>query len=142
MAENNLNRRLIFLIKLKTKIMQIQIKNKDLFFICHHVWQYIDYKFKYQVNQKVTANPDENHIQTIDVDTDTFMSCYNAISLSGYGYTCNLADKLIENIRQQVLDNIEDEEWLLLASKMEEKKQQDEKACENIIKAGRETVLT
>ncbi len=80
-------------------------------------------------------------MQTIDVDVATIMQCYKAVSISGYGFTCNMADLLIEDLRQQVLANISELEFQELAAAMQQAKEQDDAIYEAKCTAGKQQIL-
>lgn len=97
--------------------MQIQIKNQHLFFVLETIWDLLDYRFKYQINNLVQVNDQDDYVQTINIDVPTLMICYKAISEKGYGYTSIIAAELKESMIQQALANQNDQEYaqLLLA---------------------------
>lgn len=91
--------------------MLLQIKNKDLFFVVETIWGELDYRFKYQLNQLVIANSTDDYVQTIDCDVSTLMQCYDAIQSKAYGCTVGMADTLLEDIKTQLLANMQESEY-------------------------------
>jgi hypothetical protein len=125
----------------KNKKMILQIKNKDLFFVVESIWNSLDYRFKFQINEKVTANPGDEFVQNIEIDVATLMQCYEAISSKAYGCTVNAADILLDEIRDQLLENIEDQEYEEAISKFLEMKIKDDTLYENKCLSGKESIL-
>ncbi len=83
--------------------MNIQISNEHLFFVIESIWDMLDYRFKYHINQLVSQNSAHDFVQTVTLDVATLGQCYKAISTKGYGFTCNMADILIVDLKNQLI---------------------------------------
>ena len=49
-------------------MITLQLKNRHIYFALEAIWTELDYRFKYQINQLVSENDDEDYLQTIQVD--------------------------------------------------------------------------
>lgn len=127
-------------------MLKLEIKNKDLYFVIETIWNILDYRFKYQINQLVSINSADNYIQEIDVDLDTLRECYLAISNKGYGYTCNMADDLIDDLRNQIIQNMDpndpDNEYTKAGMLFQDLKDKDDETYENKCISGKEQILS
>ena len=83
--------------------MEIQITNKDLFFVLEPIWSTIDYRFKTQVHNKVKANSTDDILQTIDADVATFIEVFSAMNINPYGCTSIIADRLMLDLKAQLM---------------------------------------
>ena len=121
--------------------MILQIKNKDLFFVVESIWNELDYRFKYQIHQKVTANAADEYIQQIDCDVAILMQCYEAIQSKAYGCTVNTADTLLESIKSQLLANMQEQEYQEALAAFAAAKEYSDTLYENKCLNGKEQIL-
>lgn len=82
--------------------MELQFTNKQIFFALESIWNQLDYRFKYQINQLVTANEADDYLQTLSIDRATLMQCYRAMSNGSYGCTVDMAEVLLGDLRTQL----------------------------------------
>lgn len=82
--------------------MELQFTNKQIFFALESIWNQLDYRFKYQINQLVTANDAEDYVQNLTIDRATLMQCYRAMSNGSYGCTVDMAEVLLDDLRTQL----------------------------------------
>ena len=83
--------------------MELQFTNKQIYFTLESIWGQLDYRFKYQINQIVSANDVDDYLQDITIDVPTLMKCYNAMSGGAYGCTVDMAEILLDSLRTQLL---------------------------------------
>lgn len=65
--------------------MQIQFKNRYIFFAVESIWDRLDYRFKYLLHQLVTENSEDEYVQNIDVPEAVLIECYKAVSAQPEG---------------------------------------------------------
>ena len=99
--------------------MILQFTNKQIFFSLESIWNQLDYRFKTHINQLVTANSDEDFIQNITVDVPTLMQCYKAMSSGTYGCTTDMAEILLDSLRDQLLAEANIGEYLTYIGSLE-----------------------
>ena len=46
-------------------MITLQLKNKHIYFALEAIWAELDYRFKYQINQLVSEDDEEDYLQTI-----------------------------------------------------------------------------
>lgn len=61
--------------------MQLQFANKHIYFALDSIWDSLDYKFKYHVNELITANSDDEFVQTIDVPEDLLVQIFSSVTV-------------------------------------------------------------
>lgn len=99
--------------------MILQFTNKQIFFSLESIWTQLDYRFKTHINQLVTTNSDEDFIQNITVDVPTLMQCYKAMSSGAYGCTTDMAEILLDSLRDQLLAEANIGEYLTYIGSLE-----------------------
>ena len=82
--------------------MQITFTNKHIFFALEGIWQQLDYRFKYQINQLITANPDDDYIQTVEVDADTLIAIYRDVSAKCEGVAKVINQEMQDSLQPQL----------------------------------------
>lgn len=83
--------------------MNLLFTNKQIFFVLESIWSELDYKFKYHINSIVSINSEEDYQQTVTVSVENLMKCYKAMSSGAYGCTTDMAEVLLESLRDQLL---------------------------------------
>lgn len=83
--------------------MKLKFKNKEIYFALESIWNELDYRFKTQINSLVNINSLDDFEQEIEVSVSILMQCYKAISSSAYGCTTDMAEVLLESLRNQLL---------------------------------------
>ena len=53
--------------------MELQITNREIFFAVENCWNELNYKLKTQINKLVSENSEDNFVQTIDIDAQSFI---------------------------------------------------------------------
>lgn len=82
--------------------MQLQFKNSHIFFCLESIWQNIDYRFKYQINELVTANPDDDFLQTIDVPELVLIDIFNAVTVQPEGAAAFINQEMLAELIPQL----------------------------------------
>lgn len=57
--------------------MQLQFKNTHIAFATATIWINLNYKFKYLLNELLTANSDDDYEQTIEVPEDILVQLFS-----------------------------------------------------------------
>ncbi|MFN8238645.1 MAG: hypothetical protein U0T77_10795 [Chitinophagales bacterium] len=83
--------------------MTVQVTNKQIFWCVESIWNQLDYKFKYQINQLTNQNSDEEHIQTIDISPKTFIQIMNAVNAQPQGVALDINPPLYDSLKAQVI---------------------------------------
>ena len=99
--------------------MTLQFTNKQIFFSLESIWNNLDYRFKTHINIIVSANSTDDYIQTITVDVPTLMQCYKAMSSGAYGCTTDMAEILLESLRDQLLADANITDYLTYLASLE-----------------------
>lgn len=65
--------------------MQLQFTTRHIAFALSTIWPTLDYKFKYLVNQQITANPDLDYMQTLEVPENILIQIFSAVTVEPEG---------------------------------------------------------
>lgn len=83
--------------------MKVTITNREIYFAVENCWNNINYKLKYQLNQKITANDADDFEQEIDIDGDTFIIIMNAVNNQSQGIAKDINPPMHLKLKQQIL---------------------------------------
>ena len=83
--------------------MKIQITNREIFFAVESVWEQLNYKLRYQINQLVTANSDDSYVQEVDVDAVSFIQVMKATSNQPQGVAKDINPPMHLSLKGQIL---------------------------------------
>lgn len=83
--------------------MQIQIKNKHIYWAVENCWSELDYRFKAHINTLVTANSDYEYIQTITINKSTFVQIMNAVNSQPQGIALVINPELYDSLKLQLV---------------------------------------
>ena len=102
-------------------MIEVQLKNKYIYFALEGVWNELDYRFKYQINQLVTANSDDEYIQTIQVDKPTLGIILNSVNNKPQGCSREINPEMFMFILPQIqaLANLGNEEAISILQGMQ-----------------------
>ena len=102
-------------------MIEVQLKNKYIYFALEEVWNELDYRFKYQINQLASANSDDEYIQTIEVDRPTLRIILNSVNNKPQGCSREINPEMFATILPQVqsLADAENEEAILILQGMQ-----------------------
>lgn len=99
--------------------MNLLFTNKQIFFVLESIWSELDYKFKYHINSIVSINSEEDYQQTVTVSVENLMKCYKAMSSGAYGCTTDMAEILLESLRNQLLADANIADYLAYVGSLE-----------------------
>lgn len=87
--------------------MQIQINNRSIFFAIENVWESLNYKFKYQLNQLVAANSADDYVQTVEIDKDTFVQIMRAVNNQPQGIAKDINKTMYDALAAQITQMVQ-----------------------------------
>ena len=86
-----------------TNKMEIQIKNRHIFFAVENCWSNIDYRFKAHINTLVSADSEDETVQTVTLNKDTFIQVMNAVNSQPQGIALAINPEMFDSLKEQVL---------------------------------------
>lgn len=83
-------------------MITIQLKNKHIYFALEAIWTELDYRFRYQINQLVTDNDEDDFLQTIQVDRATLNQILVSVNNKPQGVAREINPEMFMAILPQV----------------------------------------
>ena len=83
-------------------MISLQLKNKHIYFALEAIWTELDYRFKYQINQLVAENDDDDFLQTIQVDRATLNKILISVNNKPQGVAREINPEMFMAILTQV----------------------------------------
>ena len=83
--------------------MEIQISNRHIFFAVENCWVNLDYRFKAHINELVSDNDSESHVQTVRIDKKSFLQIMNAVNSQPQGIALAINPEMYDALKVQVL---------------------------------------
>ena len=83
-------------------MISLNLKNKHIYFALEAIWTELDYRFKYQINQLVTENDDDDFLQTIQVDRATLNQILVSVNNKPQGVAREINPEMFLAILPQV----------------------------------------
>ncbi len=83
-------------------MITLQLKNKHIYFAIEAIWTELDYRFKYQINQLVTENDEDDFLQTIQVDRATLNQILVSVNNKPQGVAREINPEMFMAILPQV----------------------------------------
>ena len=83
-------------------MITLQLKNKHIYFALEAIWTELDYRFKYQINQLVAENDDDDFLQTIQVDRATLNKILISVNNKPQGVAREINPEMFMAILPQV----------------------------------------
>jgi len=83
-------------------MITLQLKNKHIYFAVEAIWDTLDYRFKYQINQLVTENDEDDFLQTIQVDRATLNQILVSVNNKPQGVAREINPEMFMAILPQV----------------------------------------
>ena len=83
--------------------MEIQIKNRHIFWATESCWNALDYRFKAQVNSLVTGNSEDEYLQTLSINKETFVQVMNAVNSQPQGIALAINPELYDSLKAQLV---------------------------------------
>ena len=82
--------------------MKIQLKNKHIFFALGDIWEVLDYKLKFQINEIVTANEDLETLQEVEFSRNDLELIINSVNNKPQGMSREINPEMFMAILPQV----------------------------------------
>ena len=83
-------------------MISLNLKNKHIYFALEAIWTELDYRFKYQINQLVTENDEDDFLQTIQVDRATLNQILVSVNNKPQGVAREINPEMFLAILPQV----------------------------------------
>ena len=83
--------------------MELKITNREIFFAVENCWNELNYKLKTQINKLVSANNDEEFVQTVDVDAQSFILIMKAVNSQPQGIAKDINPPMHLSLEAQIL---------------------------------------
>ena len=87
--------------------MELQITNREIFFAVENCWNELNYKLKTQINKLVSANDDEEFVQTVDIDAQSFIFIMKAVNSQPQGIAKDINPLMHLSLKAQILKLVE-----------------------------------
>lgn len=83
-------------------MITLQLKNKHLYFALESIWNDLDYRFKYQINQLAMANDDDEYEQKIEVNRETIAKIIQSVNLKPQGISREINPEMFIAVQTQI----------------------------------------
>jgi hypothetical protein len=83
--------------------MKIKITNREIFFAVESVWNELDYKLKYQLNQLVSLNDTDSFEQEVEINAESFIKVMKAASSQPQGVAKDINPPMHLSLKNQIL---------------------------------------
>ena len=87
--------------------MELQITNREIFFAVENCWNELNYKLKTQINKLVSENSEDNFVQTIDIDAQSFIFIMKAVNSQPQGIAKDINPPMHLALKAQILALVE-----------------------------------
>ena len=87
--------------------MELQITNREIFFAVENCWNELNYKLKTQINKLVSENSEDNFVQTIDIDAQSFIFIMKAVNSQPQGVARDINPPMHLALKAQILKLVE-----------------------------------
>jgi hypothetical protein len=87
--------------------MELQITNREIFFAVENCWNELNYKLKTQINKLVSENSEDNFVQTIDIDAQSFIFIMKAVNSQPQGIAKDINPPMHLSLKAQILKLVE-----------------------------------
>ena len=87
--------------------MELQITNREIFFAVENCWNELNYKVKTQINKLVSENSEDNFVQTIDIDAQSFIFIMKAVNSQPQGIAKDINPLMHLSLKAQILALVE-----------------------------------
>ena len=82
--------------------MKLQLKNKHIFFALGDIWEVLNYKLKFQINEIVTANEDLETLQEVEFSRNDLELIINSVNNRPHGIAREINPEMFMAILPQV----------------------------------------
>lgn len=83
-------------------MITLKLKNKHLYFALESIWDNLDYRFKYQINQLAMANDDDEYKQKIEVNRETIAKIIQSVNLKPQGISREINPEMFIAVQSQI----------------------------------------
>lgn len=91
--------------------MTLQFSTRHISFALSTIWQTTNlYKFKYAVNEQITANPDLDFVHSLEVPEDILIQIFSAVTVESEGVASAINHEMEDILLSQIneLSNLAD----------------------------------
>ena len=89
--------------------MKLQLKNKHIFFALGDIWEMLNYKLKFQINEIVTANEDLETLQEVEFSRNDLELIISSVNNKPQGMSREINPEMFMAILPQVQKIVQDE---------------------------------
>ena len=89
--------------------MKLQLKNKHIFFALGEIWEVLNYKLKFQINEKVTADSDLETVQEVEFNRDDLQLIIGSVNNKPQGMSREINPEMFMAVLPQVQKIVQDE---------------------------------
>ena len=82
--------------------MKLQLKNKHIFFALGDIWEVLNYKLKFQINEKVTADSDLETVQEVEFTRSDLELVISSVNNKPQGMSREINPEMFMAILPQV----------------------------------------
>ena len=89
--------------------MKLQLKNKHIYFALGDIWEVLNYKLKFQINEKVTADSDLETVQEVEFTRSDLELVISSVNNKPQGMSREINPEMFMAILPQVQKIVQDE---------------------------------
>ena len=89
--------------------MKIQLKNKHIYFALGDIWEVLNYKLKFQINEKVTADSDLETVQEVEFTRSDLELVISSVNNKPQGMSREINPEMFMAVLPQVQKIVQDE---------------------------------
>ena len=89
--------------------MKLQLKNKHIFFALGDIWEVLNYKLKFQINEKVTADSDLETVQEVEFTRSDLELVISSVNNKPQGMSREINAEMFMAVLPQVQKIVQDE---------------------------------
>ena len=89
--------------------MKLQLKNKHIFFALGDIWEVLNYKLKFQINEKVTADSDLETVQEVEFTRSDLELVISSVNNKPQGMSREINPEMFMAVLPQVQKIVQDE---------------------------------
>ena len=82
--------------------MKLQLKNKHIFFALGEIWEVLNYKLKFQINELVTADSDLETMQEVEFNRDDLQLIIGSVNNKPQGMSREINPEMFMAVLPQV----------------------------------------
>ena len=89
--------------------MKLQLKNKHIYFALGDIWEVLNYKLKFQINEKVTADSDLETVQEVEFTKSDLELVISSVNNKPQGMSREINPEMFMAVLPQVQKIVQDE---------------------------------